>query len=217
MVGEVKEYELILVKNDSQNKLIFDQLVPSYERGGKLNTMALVPSNHKGKAIVVKHGIFDQHGYGTEQHLEIGNESNAMSVLIDKNNHMLWSDCPSLAFDNKYYNVARPVYLSTNNNENCSQEVIVNQDGTISLTGHESDIVLGMCDNHKEVRWVKKGSPCMFIFDNAYEILGRWRLSNGVEMRYSQEIESTAGLTADEYYEWPSNEFLDGLTREEIE
>lgn len=116
--------------------------------------------------------------------------------------------------------------------------MIVNQDGTISLKDHR-DVVLGMSDNHKEVRWVKKESPCKFIFDNAYEILSMrekydaeairqdqvekdkkrlkkpWRLSSGVEMRYSQEIGGDNNTTH-EIYEWPSNEFLDGLTREQL-
>ena len=96
-----------------------------------------------------------------------------------------------------------------------------------------------MSDNQKEVRWVNKGSKYKFIFDNAYEILCMgekydaeairqdqvekdkerlkkpWRLGNGVEMRYSTEIGGDNNTTH-EIYEWPSNEFLDGLSREQL-
>ena len=94
-----------------------------------------------------------------------------------------------------------------------------------------------MCDNKKEVRWVKKGSDNQFVFENAIEILGMkeqyealakkeaeikkekerlthpWKLSNGIEVRYSQEIGGDKNTTH-EIFEWPSNEYLDGLTKE---
>lgn len=116
MVWGIRGDELVLVKKDAHDKLIFNQLIPSYQLGN-LNEMPLIPSNHKGKAIVVKHGKVDQHGHGMIQHLEIGNESEAMSIFIDKNNHMLWLDCPSLAFDAYNHHEAKAYYLFTSHTE----------------------------------------------------------------------------------------------------
>ena len=62
---EESKFELILVKNtDEEDKLVFENLKPSYDLSS-LKVMALKMSSHKGKAIVIKDSL-KQHGHGME-------------------------------------------------------------------------------------------------------------------------------------------------------
>lgn len=73
MVFGIKNDELVLVKKeDSHHRLIFDQISPSYDLE-TLKTLALKPSSHKGKGVVLKKET-RQHGHGMEQMLEFGPE-----------------------------------------------------------------------------------------------------------------------------------------------
>lgn len=73
MVWGIKNDKLVLVKESDSQKLVFDQLESSYPLE-TLKVMALKPSNHKGKGVVIKDKI-DQHGHGMVQMLAIGDES----------------------------------------------------------------------------------------------------------------------------------------------
>ena len=143
MVWGIKKGLLVLVKNDADDKLIFDQVVPNYQLS-KMNKMALIPSNHKGIAIVVKHGSFEvcDNKEDIAQHLAIGKESDAMSVFLDKHLHMLWSDCPSFALDasiidghfGRAPDLHKPVFLSTKGY--IRHMVHVSEDGSIRFRDH---------------------------------------------------------------------------------
>jgi len=96
--------------------------------------------------------------------------------------------------------------------------------------------VLGTDDEGKQVMHVKIDNPNKFIFANAREMLGvqdrykkedelkaEWvkkqkgfTMKNGVQLRYSEEIGGDRNTTY-EIFEWPSDEFLDNLTKDQIE
>ena len=124
---------------------------------------------------------------------------------------MRWSEFPSLAFDAYQHEDGKRKHLFTSHVEYNHQQVTVNDDGTISVNDGP-EYVLGISEDQKNVICVKKGSTNQFIFDNAKKILGvedkyaqdaikkaqedeqrkklkePFKLKNGIELRYSQEI-----------------------------
>ena len=162
-------------REDSDKKLVFSELVPSYDLGA-LKTMALKPSSHKGKGVVLSEET-RQHGHGMEQMLELGSEDKAIKILVDAHNHFHLADFPSLAFDG-YEHESRDLEFFTNHLEYGHQKFLFNIDNTIALV-NESDYVLGTDEDQKRVLFVSKGDPNQFVFENAREILG-------LEERYAE-------------------------------
>lgn len=73
---------------------------------------------------------------------------------------MHWSKYPSLVFDGWLKTQGQlPYLLFTNHLEYGHHKFFVNKDDTIGLMNTDHEYVLGTCEDHKSVRWVKRGDP----------------------------------------------------------
>lgn len=99
----------------------------------------------------------------------------------------------------------------------------------------DQNYVLGTDDAQIKVMHVKKDSKNKFIFTNAREMLGvqdkykkldelkaEWikkqegfTMKNGIQLRYSEEIGGDRNTNC-EIIEWPSDEYLGNLTKDQI-
>ena len=131
---------------DSANKLVFDQLESSYKIED-LKLMPLKPTSHKGLNIVVNKQRDRQHGHGTDQILEFGDEKDVISVFLDENNHLHWSKYPALVFDSvRHENNHGTRWLHSSHIDYAHHKFNINDDGKISLKSHPN-WVLGCSDD----------------------------------------------------------------------
>jgi len=102
-----------------------------------------------------------------DQYLEIGDANKAMRVFVDENNHIHWTEYPSLVLDGYRHEKGIPK-LFTSHEEYEQQKFIFNTDDTIGFVT-EPDCVLGVGSNFlsKYVKWVKRGDPNQLVFENA--------------------------------------------------
>ena len=90
-----------------------------------------------------------------DQYLEIGDADKAIRVFVDENNHIHWTEYPSLVLDGWEHEKGTP-HLFTSHLESEHQKFIFNTDDTIGFVS-QPDCVLGVRTNRlnkKYVKWV---------------------------------------------------------------
>lgn len=82
---------------DHESKLVFDCLPATYNLAS-LKILPLCPSSHPGRGIVLTEET-RQHGHGMEQMLSFGDESKAVSIFVDDQDHIHNASKPQQTFD----------------------------------------------------------------------------------------------------------------------
>ena len=137
VLGLNNEDMLVLVKRNSQNRLVFDELKPCFSNE---KIMPLIPSSHPGKAVALFNST-TQYNNGMSQMLILGDKEQAINVFIDDDHHIRDADMPFQFLDG-WAHLEQPAKFCTKAGNCLHQKYIINDDGTIALA-NDPNYVLG--------------------------------------------------------------------------